>query len=273
MPILAIAAATGVKLYRRTGSIYLGGILNALVVTMVRWPAPLLPIPTEMKLEWMGPTAPCGGIHQSRQPLRPPLPPSPALSWQGLPVSAASIQVLEYILENEGFESAHGPPGRAPGGHPGAFSKTVARLCAQGLRGKAAPAASGREYRLCRSLKEPVGFTPRLQQLYPGALFDAVFVELRPPPEALEAEASGAAAHQRPRRRGASFRRKGHAGAFSGTTQRTALPAGLSLARQGSAAFVDAFHPSPRQRATSASTFAGDRISNVNFPFQKGCTP
>ncbi|WP_418668378.1 alpha/beta hydrolase [Allofournierella sp.] len=35
VPILAIAAATGVKLYRRTGSIYLGGILNALVVTMV----------------------------------------------------------------------------------------------------------------------------------------------------------------------------------------------------------------------------------------------
>lgn len=35
IPILAIAAAVGVKLYRRTGNIYLAGILNALVITML----------------------------------------------------------------------------------------------------------------------------------------------------------------------------------------------------------------------------------------------
>lgn len=35
VPVLSIAAVTGVKLYRRTGNIYLAGILNTLVVTMV----------------------------------------------------------------------------------------------------------------------------------------------------------------------------------------------------------------------------------------------
>ena len=35
VPILAIAAVTGVKLYRRTGNIYLAGILNTLVITMI----------------------------------------------------------------------------------------------------------------------------------------------------------------------------------------------------------------------------------------------
>jgi len=35
VPILSIVAVTGVKLYRRTGNIYLAGILNALVVTMI----------------------------------------------------------------------------------------------------------------------------------------------------------------------------------------------------------------------------------------------
>jgi hypothetical protein len=35
VPILAIAAAVGVKLYRRTGNIYLAGLTNALVITML----------------------------------------------------------------------------------------------------------------------------------------------------------------------------------------------------------------------------------------------
>jgi len=35
VPILSIVAVTAVKLYRRTGNIYLAGILNALVVTMI----------------------------------------------------------------------------------------------------------------------------------------------------------------------------------------------------------------------------------------------
>jgi len=35
VPILAIAAATGVKLYNRTGNIYLAGFINAMVVTML----------------------------------------------------------------------------------------------------------------------------------------------------------------------------------------------------------------------------------------------
>jgi len=35
VPILSIVAVTAIKLYRRTGNIYLAGILNALVVTMV----------------------------------------------------------------------------------------------------------------------------------------------------------------------------------------------------------------------------------------------
>lgn len=35
VPVLSIAAVTGVKIYKRTGNIYLAGILNTLVVTMI----------------------------------------------------------------------------------------------------------------------------------------------------------------------------------------------------------------------------------------------
>lgn len=35
VPILSIVAVTAIKLYRRTGNIYLAGILNALVITMI----------------------------------------------------------------------------------------------------------------------------------------------------------------------------------------------------------------------------------------------
>lgn len=140
-----------------------------------------------MKLEWMGPYRPLveeyikAANRYARRYRRP------GFTWQGLPVSAASIQVLEYILENEDLNQPMARLAERLGVTRGAFSKTVAQLCAQGLVEKRRPPASGREYWLSLTEKGR-GLYAAYSSFIREALFDAVFVELRAlPPEALEA--------------------------------------------------------------------------------------
>lgn len=96
------------------------------------------------------------------------------------------IQVLEYILENEEEQLPMARLAERLGVTRGAFSKTTALLCSQGLVEKRHPEQSGREYVLTLTEKGC-----RVYERYSNAvykqLFEPIFQELgRMAPEQIE---------------------------------------------------------------------------------------
>lgn len=99
-----------------------------------------------MKLEWMGQYRPLveeyiKAANRYARNYR-----ETAMEIEGVPLSAATVQVLEYILENEEEQLPMARLAQRLGVTRGAFSKTTAVLCQQGLVEKRHPQESGREY-------------------------------------------------------------------------------------------------------------------------------
>lgn len=106
-----------------------------------------------MKLEWMGPYRPLveeyiKAMNRYARSYR-----DTNMEIDGVPLSAATIQVLEYILENEEEQLPMARLAERLGVTRGAFSKTTALLCSQGLVEKRHPEQSGREYVLTLTQK------------------------------------------------------------------------------------------------------------------------
>ena len=130
-----------------------------------------------MKLEWMGPYRPLveeyiKAMNRYARSYR-----DTNMEIDGVPLSAATIQVLEYILENEEEQLPMARLAERLGVTRGAFSKTTALLCSQGLVEKRHPEQSGREYVLTLTEKGR-----RVYEYYSNAvykrLFEPIFQEL-----------------------------------------------------------------------------------------------
>lgn len=130
-----------------------------------------------MKLEWMGPYRPLveeyiKAMNRYARSYR-----DTNMEIDGVPLSAATIQVLEYILENEEEQLPMARLAERLGVTRGAFSKTTALLCSQGLVEKRHPEQSGREYVLTLTEKGR-----RVYEHYSNAvykrLFEPIFQEL-----------------------------------------------------------------------------------------------
>jgi len=140
-----------------------------------------------MKLEWMGPYRPLVEeyIKASNRYARSYR--DTNMEIEGIPLSAATVQVLEYILENEEEQLPMARLAERLGVTRGAFSKTTALLCSQGLVEKRHPEQSGREYVLTLTEKGR-----RVYEHYSNAvykrLFEPIFRELgQMAPEQIEA--------------------------------------------------------------------------------------
>lgn len=130
-----------------------------------------------MKLEWMGPYRPLveeyiKAMNRYARSYR-----DTNMEIDGVPLSAATVQVLEYILENEEDQLPMARLAQRLGVTRGAFSKTTALLCSQGLVEKRHPEQSGREYVLTLTEKGR-----RVYEHYSNAvykrLFEPIFQEL-----------------------------------------------------------------------------------------------
>lgn len=140
-----------------------------------------------MKLKWMGPYRPLVEeyIKASNRYARSYR--DTNMEIEGIPLSAATVQVLEYILENEEEQLPMVRLAERLGVTRGAFSKTAALLCSQGLVEKRHPEQSGKEYILTLTEKGR-----RVYEQYSNAvykrLFEPIFRELgQLAPEQIEA--------------------------------------------------------------------------------------
>ena len=130
-----------------------------------------------MKLEWMGPYRPLveeyiKAMNRYARSYR-----DTNMEIDGVPLSAATIQVLEYILENEEEQLPMARLAERLGVTRGAFSKTTALLCSQGLVEKRHPEQSGREYVLTLTLKGRKVYERYSNAVY-KRLFEPIFQEL-----------------------------------------------------------------------------------------------
>ena len=102
--------------------------------------------------------------------------------FEGVPLCAATVQVLEYILENEEEKLPMSRLAERLGVTRGAFSKIAAQLCKQELIEKYHPADSDKEYVLTLTEKGK-----RVYQSYSEAVsvkvFEPLFHELEQMPE------------------------------------------------------------------------------------------
>jgi len=102
--------------------------------------------------------------------------------FEGIPLCAATVQVLEYILENEEEKLPMSRLAERLGVTRGAFSKIAAQLCKQELIEKHHPADSDKEYVLTLTEKGR-----RVYQSYSEAVsvkvFEPLFHELEQMPE------------------------------------------------------------------------------------------
>ena len=140
-----------------------------------------------MKLEWMGPYRPLveeyiKAMNRYARSYR-----DTNMEIDGVPLSAATIQVLEYILENEEEQLPMARLAERLGVTRGAFSKTTALLCSQGLVEKRHPEQSGREYVLTLTEKGRRVYEHYSDAVY-KRLFEPIFQELgQRAPERIEA--------------------------------------------------------------------------------------
>ena len=130
-----------------------------------------------MKLEWMGPYRPLveeyiKAMNRYARSYR-----DTNMEIDGVPLSAATIQVLEYILENEEEQLPMARLAERLGVTRGAFSKTTALLCSQGLVEKRHPEQSGREYVLTLTQKGRKVYERYSNAVY-KQLFEPSFQEL-----------------------------------------------------------------------------------------------
>lgn len=130
-----------------------------------------------MKLEWMGPYRPLveeyiKAMNRYARSYR-----DTNMEIDGVPLSAATIQVLEYILENEEEQLPMARLAERLGVTRGAFSKTTALLCSQGLVEKRHPEQSGREYVLTLTEKGRKVYERYSNAVY-KRLFEPIFQEL-----------------------------------------------------------------------------------------------
>lgn len=130
-----------------------------------------------MKLEWMGPYRPLveeyiKAMNRYARSYR-----DTNMEIDGVPLSAATIQVLEYILENEEEQLPMARLAERLGVTRGAFSKTTALLCSQGLVEKRHPEQSGREYVLTLTQKGRKVYERYSNAVY-KQLFEPIFQEL-----------------------------------------------------------------------------------------------
>lgn len=130
-----------------------------------------------MKLEWMGPYRPLveeyiKAMNRYARSYR-----DTNMEIDGVPLSAATIQVLEYILENEEEQLPMARLAERLGVTRGAFSKTTALLCSQGLVEKRHPEQSGREYVLTLTQKGRKIYERYSNAVY-KRLFEPIFQEL-----------------------------------------------------------------------------------------------
>ena len=140
-----------------------------------------------MKLEWMGQYRPLveAYIKASNRYARNYR--ETAMEIEGVPLSAATVQVLEYILENEEEQLPMARLAQRLGVTRGAFSKTTATLCSQGLVEKRHPEESGREYILTLTEKGRHVYTAYSEAVL-RSIFQPIFRELdRFSPEQLDA--------------------------------------------------------------------------------------
>jgi len=139
-----------------------------------------------MKLEWMGPYRELveeyirASNHYARNYR------NARMTFEGTALSAATVQVLEYILENEDQMQPMARLAERLGVTRGAFSKIAAQLCQQGLVEKHHPEENSKEYVLTLTDKGR-----RVYEAYTGyvlpEVFAPVFAELdRQTPEQLE---------------------------------------------------------------------------------------
>jgi len=106
---------------------------------------------------------------------------------ESVPLSASTVQVLEYILENEEDQLPMAKLAQRLGVTRGAFSKTIAMLCEHGLVEKRHPRESGREYILTLTDKGRRIYTAYSEAVH-RKLFQPIFRELEQfSPEQLEA--------------------------------------------------------------------------------------
>lgn len=139
-----------------------------------------------MKLEWMGPYRPLveeyiKAANNYARNYR-----TASMEIEGIPLSAATVQVLEYILENEEEQLPMARLAQRLGVTRGAFSKTAAILCDQGLVEKHHPQQSSRDYILTLTEKGRRIYGAYSQAVY-AQLFGPIFRELeKQGPEQLE---------------------------------------------------------------------------------------
>lgn len=139
-----------------------------------------------MKLEWMGPYRPLVEEHIKAMNRYARSYRDTNMEIDGVPLSAATIQVLEYILENEEEQLPMARLAERLGVTRGAFSKTTALLCSQGLVEKRHPEQSGREYVLTLTQKGRKVYERYSNAVY-KQLFEPIFQELgRMAPEQIE---------------------------------------------------------------------------------------
>lgn len=130
-----------------------------------------------MKLEWMGPYRPLVEEHIKAMNRYARSYRDTNMEIDGVPLSAATIQVLEYILENEEEQLPMARLAERLGVTRGAFSKTTALLCSQGLVEKRHPEQSGREYVLTLTQKGRKVYERYSNAVY-KQLFEPIFQEL-----------------------------------------------------------------------------------------------
>ena len=140
-----------------------------------------------MKLEWMGQYRPLVEAYIKAANSYARSYHETVMEIEGVPLSAATVQVLEYILENEDEQLPMARLAQRLGVTRGAFSKTTAVLCDYGLIGKRHPEASGREYILTLTDKGRRVYTAYSEAVL-RTVFQPIFRELdRLSPEQLEA--------------------------------------------------------------------------------------
>ena len=140
-----------------------------------------------MKLEWMGPHRELieEYIKASNRYARNYR--TVYFEFEGIPLCSATVQVLEYILENEEEQLPMARLAQRLGVTRGAFSKTTALLCSQGLVEKRHPEQSGREYVLTLTEKGRRVYEHYSDAVY-KRLFEPIFQELgQMAPEQIEA--------------------------------------------------------------------------------------
>ena len=140
-----------------------------------------------MKLEWMGKYRPLVEAYIKAANSYARSYRETVMEIEGVPLSAATVQVLEYILENEEDQLPMARLAQRLGVTRGAFSKTTSMLCEQGLVEKRHPEESGREYILTLTDKGHRVYTAYSEAVH-RSIFRPIFRELdRLSPDQLEA--------------------------------------------------------------------------------------